>query len=62
MSEQNPVSDGKVEATGSVWKIHFTGNACPEDRQVAQALTELGVVKAERIVTASTVRITPNNI
>ncbi|AXC36295.1 hypothetical protein SEA_FORK_69 [Microbacterium phage Fork] len=59
---ESQVSDGKVQAIGSVWKIHYTEGKGPEDSEVARTLSALGVVKAERVVTTNEARITPNNI
>lgn len=57
-SWQPPVEDGRVEARGSVWKIHFQGDTLDEV-EVATALKALGVVKVERAVTTGLARVTP---
>lgn len=53
-----PFNDGKVEATGSVWKLYFRGEQASEE-QVARALSALGVVKAQHVAEGATARVTP---
>lgn len=53
-----PISDGRVDSLGSVWKIHYTGGR-PDESEVALALKDLGVVRVEHVVTAGSARVTP---
>lgn len=58
--EQVVLDDGRVDAQGSVWIIHYQSREL-DAREVARALAPLGVVKAELAVVSGASRITPNN-
>lgn len=54
-----PVDDGKVEAEGSVWRLHFAPGETPTDEQM---LSLTGAIKSLIVVVPSHSRITPMNI
>lgn len=53
-----PYDDGKVKATGSVWKLYFEGEQ-PSEEQVARALGSLGAIKTQFVAEGATARVTP---